>query len=550
MADLTQTLIQIKRSQGAAAPTKLRPGELAYSTDESTGKKLGVLFVGGARTDAEGYSSDIHIIGGKKYTTLLDSEAGVVSAGKAIVAGADGQVDALAVGTLGGVVTDAISGAKVLTIGDGKTTTIIHEPYIAGAGEGGKNVSLEAYVASLVTSGVALTAGNGIAAIEKNESGAFVIGLAEVGTAGTFGSETKIPAITVNEYGQITAVEEKTISTELAVDGNKVNLVGGKLVAGDGVGSSQSGEGEVTLAVDETVIRTTGGQTIAGTLAVSGQATFGIAPKVGEDETVVTDVTVGDVLVYKSEIPTTEKVGGIAIGSTFADGKKVLDLIDEMLHPYVACKGGALSLTKTSNNSNIAASSNVFEKGDTVTITSAKASWTSGSKMVNSVVVKNGSTQLGSKTLTSVVNNVTVTFDQALSINGDTTISAVITDGTTSLTPSASKISFVYPYYMGVVAAGTAITAEVVGALTKKVQGKTATTSHSFSTGGVEGQIVFAYPYTGALTSVMDPNNFQNVDSFSKTELNIVGKDGTSQKYSVWVANMNVDAFTLKFTHA
>ena len=553
MADLTNSLIQIKRSQGAAAPSMLRPGELAYSTDESSGKKLGVLYVGGVATDENGYSIDTHIIGGKKYSTLLDGQAGVVTAGKAIVVGANGEVDQLAVGSLQGVVTNNATGEKTLVIGDGKTSTVIYDPYVAGAGENGTNKPLSDYVTQLVESGVELVAGAGIAAIAKNDDGAFVVGLAEIeGVEGTHGSATKIPSITVNKYGQITAVEEKTISTELTVDGNKVDLVSGKIVAADGVKSTQSATGEVTLSADDTVIRTTGGQTIAGSLNVTGQADFGVAPTVGE-EVVLTDATVGDNLIYTSADATTIKVGGIEKDTVFEDGITVLELIDAMLHPYVAIKNPSLSITRTLNGANNTAT--VLEKGQEIVITAAKASWTEGTKKVSSIIIKNGSTQIGtgapaSKGANGAAASYTVTLSPSVAITSDTTISASITDGETTLTANASKISFVYPYYAGVVAAGTELTADVVSSLTKKVQAKTGTTEHTFNTNGVEAQIVFAYPYTGALTSVMDPNNFQNVDSFTKSTVSIVGLDGSSQSYSVWVANMNVDSFKLKFTHA
>ena len=548
MADLTHSLIQIKRSQYSTHPGSLFPGELAFSSDEK-GSNLGVLYIGGAglATDGSGKAATVHAIGGTKFTTLLEGTPGQVAAGKAIIAGANGEVDQLAVGTLNGVVTDPDAGTKTLVVGDEKTTTIIHDPYVAGAGENGANVPLTQYVSTLVESGVTLAAGAGIAAIEKDESGAFVIGLAEIATIEAdkvYGSETKIPAFKLNAYGQVVAVEEKVISTKLAVDGHEVDLVSGKIVAADGIKSTQSATGEVTISADDTVIRTTGGQTIAGTLAVEGQATFGVAPKVGEEETVITDATVGEALIYQTEIPSTVVVGGIKKGTTYADGITVLNLIDTMLHPYVAP-------TSYSITTNTAAGT--YECGTTKTVSTATVKWTNGSQQIKTVEVYNGSTLVGSKALSSLATSTTVTLDSSVDVTKDSAskqFTAKIIDSTSTYTTGATTFTFVYPYYMGVVESGVAVTGDVVAGLTKKVQGK-ATTSHSYSTGGVAGQIVFAYPATHSdIKSAMDPNNFENIDSFAKQTLSVTGLDGTAQNYKVYVATMNVDAFTLKFTHA
>lgn len=528
---IAESLIQIKRSQGALLPNALRPGELAYSSAEN-GDGLGVLVIGSVetKTDGSGQSLNMHVIGGKKYTTLLDVQPGKVTASKAIVADAQGAVDTLTATAVKGAI-EAVSGKEILTLGTENGMVVVHEPYVATE-EG--NVALADFVSALVESGVSLTAGDGIAEITKDAQGAFVIGLSATGvTAGTYGSATAIPSFTVNEYGQITAVEEKSVSTVLAVDEASVDLVSGKLLTDDGVKAVQTSEGVVTVSVDETVIRTSGDQ------AIDGKVTFSATPVVGEEE-----VAVESDLVYRTEIPTTVVVGGIAKNTTYADGINILNLIDTMLHPYVAP-----SLTAF----NVVTAPSVLECGNTASVTKGTATWTNGSQQISKVEVYHGSTLVGTTTLSTLTTSATVNFDNAVVIDKDTTtknFTTKIYDATSNYSRASGSFSFVYPYYHGVVPAGEALTGTVIAGLTKDVKA-VGQKSYAYSTGGVEAQCVVAFPagYKD-LKSILDPNNFECIDSFTKSQVTVVANDGTSQNYDVYACSTNVDSFVYKFTHA
>ena len=528
---IAESLIQIKRSQGALLPSALRPGELAYSSAEN-GDGLGVLVIGSVetKTDGSGQSLNMHVIGGKKYTTLLDVEAGKVTASKAIVADASGAVDTLTASTVKGAI-EAVSGKEILTLGTENGMVVINEPYVVT--ENG-NVALETFVNTLVESGVDVVAGAGIATITKDSNGAFVVGLAATGvTAGTYGSATAIPSFTVNEYGQITEVEEKVVSTVLAVNESSVDLIEGKLATEDGVKAVQTTEGVVTVSVDETVIRTSGDQAIDGTV------TFSATPLVGEES-----VTVESDLVYKSEIPTTVVVGGIDKETVFADGINILNLIDTMLHPYVKP-----SITSFSTK----AAPTTLENGDTASVTEGTVKWTNGSQQINKVEVYHGTTLVGSKTLSTLEVQATVTFDTAVVIGKDTNtknLTVKIYDSTAPYSTSTSNFAFVYPYYHGVVPAGQEITGTVVAGLAKDIKG-VGQKSYAYSTAGVEAQCVIAFPAGHKdLKSILDPNGFECIDSFNMSQVSVVANDGTTQLYDVYVCSTNVENFTYKFTHA
>lgn len=282
---MAQSVIQIKRSLGNAAPGQLRPGEFAYSSAETgaTGTTAGVLYIGGPSANSQGFATTNYVIGGTKYTSLLDVEAGKLTAGKTIVVDKDGGVD-----TIHGV-KNTDTGETKLVIGLPDTENqkvVIHDPYVKN--KTGEIIKLDQFIDQFVKDGViTLVAGDGIANI-TNQNGTYTIALKPTGAqAGTYGSETKVPSFTINQYGQITNIEEKTISTKMNVEdatgdvAGNVDLISGKLTIEDGLKLDVATLGTAKVAVDETVVRTAGDQTIAGA------KTFTTAPKINT-ETVTT----------------------------------------------------------------------------------------------------------------------------------------------------------------------------------------------------------------------------------------------------------------------
>lgn len=282
---MAQSVIQIKRSLGNAAPGQLRPGEFAYSSAETgaTGTTAGVLYIGGPSANSQGFATTNYVIGGTKYTSLLDVEAGKLTAGKTIVVDKDGGVD-----TIHGV-KNTDTGETKLVIGLSDTENqkvVIHDPYVKN--KTGEIIKLDQFIDQFVKDGViTLVAGDGIANI-TNQNGTYTIALEPTGAqAGIYGSETKVPSFTINQYGQITNIEEKTISTKMNVEdatgdvAGNVDLISGKLTIEDGLKLDVATLGTAKVAVDETVVRTAGDQTIAGA------KTFTTAPKINT-ETVTT----------------------------------------------------------------------------------------------------------------------------------------------------------------------------------------------------------------------------------------------------------------------
>src|SRR5210317_563768 len=102
------TVIQIKRSSAATAPSTLKLGELAYTYGTGTQANSGDrLFIGEGGVDGNGDANNISIIGGQYFTDMLDHVAGTLTGSSALTADANLAIDQVIVGnsaTVGGTV--------------------------------------------------------------------------------------------------------------------------------------------------------------------------------------------------------------------------------------------------------------------------------------------------------------------------------------------------------------------------------------------------------------------------------------------------------------
>ena len=102
------TVIQIKRSSAATAPSTLKLGELAYTYGTGTQANSGDrLFIGEGGVDGNGDANNISVIGGQYFTDMLDHVAGTLTGSSALTADANLAIDQVIVGnsaTVGGTV--------------------------------------------------------------------------------------------------------------------------------------------------------------------------------------------------------------------------------------------------------------------------------------------------------------------------------------------------------------------------------------------------------------------------------------------------------------
>lgn len=243
---------------------------------------------------------------------------------------------------------------------------------------------------------------------------------------------------------------------------------------------------------------------------------------------------------YKSSVASTVTVGGIAKGYTPpASGVEVKDMIDKLLHTYVAPSGITAQMLATNGG--------VVEKGTTQTITGVKVSWTAGSEAVKKIEVKNGSTTIQTVTGNSAPPSSpqSVMFDSLLSVATDTQLTVVLTDTTDkTYTVNTGKYTFVSPYYYGAVAASvTSPTASNITGLTKIVQTK-GNKSYNFTCNNQK--MVYAYPKSyGALSKILDANSFDVTGTFTRSEVTVGGV-----AYYVYINDAStVSSFKMTFNY-
>ena len=100
------TIIQIKRSSNASAPSTLKLGELAYTYGTGTQANNGDrLFVGEGGVDGNGDANNITVIGGQYFVDKLDHVDGTLTASSALTADSNSAISAINIGnsaTVGG----------------------------------------------------------------------------------------------------------------------------------------------------------------------------------------------------------------------------------------------------------------------------------------------------------------------------------------------------------------------------------------------------------------------------------------------------------------
>lgn len=105
------------------------------------------------------------------------------------------------------------------------------------------------------------------------------------------------------------------------------------------------------------------------------------------------------------------------------------------------------------------------------------------------------------------------------------------TGGPTTVQSNTVTFTYVYPYYYGVGAAG--LSGAAIAALTKDIRTNSSSVTASFSP--TVQKIYFAYPSAyAALTSILDPNGFEILSSFTVSTKSITGLDATTQSYRVY----------------
>lgn len=244
-------------------------------------------------------------------------------------------------------------------------------------------------------------------------------------------------------------------------------------------------------------------------------------------------------LVYTNETPTISGHGGIAAGSTF-NKVPIADMFTKILYPYVSPVVSASIVTP--------ANGGVVEKGSTQNVTKIRVNVTKKSASITKVEIFDGATSLGVKT-EGVVAGGTFDFTVAVAVTANKSFTAKVTDSENKTTSAnTGTFTFVHPFYTGNCSATATVDAALITGTTfsKRVETKGAKT---ISYNCNNECMVFAYDASyGTLKSIIDPNNFNVTDTFTRSEVSITTLDGAVTKYYVYKNPAStVSKFAMKF---
>lgn len=251
------SILRIKRSEVSGNPAVLGAGVLAYSSLPDNGTNGGDRLYIGTGTETDGNAVNHVIIGGKRYTDLVDAATHLNTASTLVRRDVNGAIVVDVTGALTGNASTATAwqNARSLSLTGDATASF-------SSVDGSANIS------------TAIT----LATVNAN--------------TGTFGSATQIPVVTVNAKGLVTAVTTADIATSLAIAG---------------------GTGSDTVSLLTDTLTFTGGTGVT-TAVTNNTVTFAIGQAVGTTDNVTfNNVTVNGTFSSNDITATDVTVSGNAI---------------------------------------------------------------------------------------------------------------------------------------------------------------------------------------------------------------------------------------------
>jgi hypothetical protein len=369
-------IVRIKRSATSGNPTTLGAGELAYSGLTDNGSNGGDRLYVGFGTETAGNAANHFVIGGKYFTDIIDGATNANTANKLVKRDGSGDFSA-------GTITANLSGNASTASSAAAWTT-------------GRTITIDGDVDGSATG----VDGSGDVTITTTMDSTGV-------SAGSYGSSTAIPNITVDAKGRITAASTSSITTSFTLtDGsNSETIAGGNtltVTAGEGIDAVVGSTDTLTISAEDATSSNKGIASFGGDFSVSS----------GAVSLANNSITIGS--------------DAVALGATRTDinGLTSLDVDNLTLD--------ANAITSTDSNGNIELSPN--GTGTVVVPASYEArSGFSSQSLVNKAYVDSVTSGLSVKTPVKVATtgNLTATYNNGAGTLTGTTNFALSVDGVT-----------------------------------------------------------------------------------------------------------------------
>jgi hypothetical protein len=377
------SLVRIKRSELSGNPAVLAAGELAYSALPDNGSNGGDRLYIGMGVETAGNAVNHIIIGGKRYTDLVDAATNLNTVSTLVRRDSNGDFVAR------NITADLI--------GNAATTT----------------KWLNARTLSLTGDATAQLTG-----VDGSQNVNAAITLADTAVvAGSYGSATSIPTFTVDSKGRLTAAGTVSVATNLSIAGttgtDTVSLLTDTLTIAGGVG--------VTTAVTDNTVTINLGQAVNPTSNV-----------------VFNDATINGVL-YSNDI--TAANINIDGNASITGNLTVLGTVTTVNSTTVAIGDKNIELAKDATSAAMADGGGLTVRGPAVPATLLYNSGTDGWALNKDLTVANVYAELVGNAATATkwqtARNLSLTGDATATltaVDGSAAVSAAITLATVNAT--------------------------------------------------------------------------------------------------------------------
>jgi hypothetical protein len=377
------SLVRIKRSELSGNPGVLAAGELAYSALPDNGSNGGDRLYIGMGVETAGNAVNHIIIGGKRYTDLVDAATNLNTASTLVRRDSNGDFVAR------NITADLIGNAATAT------------------------KWLNARTLSLTGDATAQLTG-----VDGSQNVNAVITLADTAvTAGSYGSATNIPTFTVDSKGRLTAAGTVSVATNLSIAGttgtDTVSLLTDTLTIAGGVG--------VTTAVTNNTVTINLGQAVNPT-----------------SDVVFNDATINGTL-YSNDI--TAANINIDGNASITGNLTVLGTVTTVNSTTVAIGDKNIELAKDATSAAMADGGGLTVRGPAVPATLLYNSGTDGWVLNKDLTVANVYAELVGNAATATkwqtARNLSLTGDATATltaVDGSSAVSAAITLATVNAT--------------------------------------------------------------------------------------------------------------------